>query len=112
MDWDRRPGAASGAMLIDEVAYRGEGGGVLGKRRNQSRLEGGGAMGVEEIDQAARERGQVHAPQGRRGEELRPTRCRMMQPVHCPASSRGALLVRQVLDMRCILDLCAAIITA
>ena len=69
-------------------------------------------MGVEEIDQAARERGQVHTARRGRGEELRGTRCRVVQSVHCPASPRGALLVRQVLDMRCLLDLCAAIVTA
>ena len=38
MHRDRRPCAAPGAVLIDEVAHGGQMGGVLGERRGQRRL--------------------------------------------------------------------------
>ena len=99
-------------MLIDEVAHGGQVRGVLGERGGQGRLESRGAVGIEQIGQAARERAQVHAAQRRGGEELRATRRRVVQPIHRPVSPGGALLVGQVLDMRGILDLLVAIVAA
>ena len=105
MHRDRRACAAPGAMLIDEVAHGGQVRGVLGERGGQRRLQSRGAVGIEQIDQAARERAQMHAALRRGGEELRAARRRVVQPIHRPVRAAGALLIDQVLDMRGILDL-------
>ena len=69
-------------------------------------------MGVEQIDEAARERAEMHAALCGGGEELRAARRGVMQPIHGAVSTSGALVIDQVLDMRGILDLLAAIVAA
>ena len=96
MHRDRRACAAPGTMLIDEVAHGGEVHRVLGERRGQRRLQSRGAMGIEQIREAARERAEMDPTLYRGGEELRAARRRVVQPIHGPVSPSAALLVGQL----------------
>ena len=81
---DRRRLAAPGALQVDEVTDRAQMCSILAQRRDESALEGGGAVGLHQFDEAAGERGQVHTAFGGEREELRGTRSGVVQPVDCP----------------------------
>ena len=78
---------------------------ILAQRRDQSALQRGGAVGLHQFDEAAGERGQVHAALGGEREELPSTRGGMVQPVNCPVCPASALVIEQGLDMGGLFDL-------
>ena len=83
----------SGArLLIDEVAYRAQMHGVLGEGGLDGTLQCLGAVGIEQSQQAARERSQVRAAAGRAQKQRGGSGRAVMQPVLGAVGARGAFV--------------------
>ena len=95
-------------VQVNEVPHGGQVRGVLGERRGNGRLESGGAVRIQQLDEASGEGTQMYAAAGGKLEEPRGTRGRVVQPIGGPMGAPGAFLGLQRLDMGGIFDLRAA----
>lgn len=66
--------AALAALQIDEVADSGQMRGILAEGSSECRLERGGPVSVQQLEEPSGERAQMHAPGGGKLEEPRSTR--------------------------------------
>jgi hypothetical protein len=109
---DERGCPALGAVQVDEVAHGGEVHGVLGERGDDGRIEGCGAVGIEQFGEPSGEGAEVHTAHGGELQEPRGARGGVVQPVSCPMGAPGAFVGLERLDMAGLLDLRAAIVAA
>ena len=109
---DGRGCAALGAVQIDEVAHSGEVHGVLGEGGGDGRIEGCGAVGIEQFGEPSGEGAQMHAAHG--GELQQPPGARggIVQSVGGPMGAPGAFVGLERLDVAGLLDLRAAVVAA
>jgi hypothetical protein len=94
---------------IDEVTHGAQVRGVLAERGVDCLREGIGAVGVEQLQEAAGEDAQVHAALGGELEQSFGFWGGMMQPIERTMCAASAFVCLQRLDMEGIFDLLGAI---